>query len=71
MAANEAAVAAAQQATAAYQTRLDPPPGPPADEQGNLLPLPEWKPGQPRPANWPPHIHPPPDIAAAPTAGRS
>ena len=42
-----------------YQTRLDPPTGPPADEQCNFLPLPEWKPGQPKPSNWPPHIHPP------------
>ena len=42
-----------------YQTRLDPPPGPPADETGNFLPLPEWNPGQPKPANWPSHIHPP------------
>lgn len=45
-----------------YQTRLDPPPGPPADAQGNFLPLPDWKPGQPRPANWPPHIHAPRDV---------
>jgi hypothetical protein len=36
-----------------YQTRLDPPPGPPAG------PLPEWLPGSPRPAKWPFHIHPP------------
>ena len=36
-----------------YQTLLDPPPGPPADC------LPDWPPNQPRPANWPPHIHPP------------
>jgi hypothetical protein len=42
-----------------YQTRLDPPPGPPADEHGNFLSLPEWKPGQPKPPNWPSHIHPP------------
>jgi len=42
-----------------YQTRLNPPPGTPADENGNFLPLPEWKPGQPKPPNWPPHIHPP------------
>jgi len=45
-----------------YQTRLDPPPGPPADEQGNFLPLPEWQPGQPRPANWPSHIHQPREV---------
>ncbi|MFB3786020.1 MAG: Eco57I restriction-modification methylase domain-containing protein [bacterium] len=36
-----------------YATRLDPPPGPP--EAG----LPAWPPGHPRPAAWPPHIHPP------------
>ena len=45
-----------------YQTRLDPPPGPPADAEGNFLPLPQWLPGQPRPANWPPHIHPPREV---------
>jgi len=43
----------------AYKTRLNPPPGPPADEHGNLFPLVEWKPGQPKPGNWPSHIHPP------------
>ena len=42
-----------------YQTRLNPPAGPPADEKGNFLPLPEWKPGQPKPSDWPLHIHPP------------
>ncbi|HVN96860.1 MAG TPA: N-6 DNA methylase [Syntrophorhabdaceae bacterium] len=42
-----------------YQTRLDPPPGPPADNKGNFLPLFEWKPGQPKPADWPSHIHAP------------
>jgi len=44
-----------------YQTRLDPPPGPPADG------LPVWKPGQPKPANWPSHIHPPRGCRATPT----
>ncbi len=39
-----------------YQTRLDPPPGPPAD------PLPDWPPGALRPANWSAHIHPPRDV---------
>lgn len=62
IAANEAAVAAGGQPTAAYQTRLDPPPGPPAGAAGNFLPLPEWKPGQPRPANWPRHIHAPREV---------
>ena len=42
-----------------YQTSLDPPPGPPADAEGNFLPLPQWLPGQPQPPDWPPHIHPP------------
>jgi hypothetical protein len=45
-----------------YQTRLDPSPGPPADEHGNFLPLPEWKPGQPKPLNWPLHIHAPKEV---------
>lgn len=36
-----------------YQTRLNPPPGPPVE------PLPDWPSGAPRPAHWPPHIHPP------------
>ncbi|NLI74892.1 MAG: N-6 DNA methylase [Candidatus Riflebacteria bacterium] len=44
-----------------YQTRLNPPPGPPTNPDGSFATLPEWKPGQPRPANWPPHIHPPKD----------
>jgi hypothetical protein len=45
-----------------YKTRLSPSPGPPADEKGNFLPLPEWPPGQPKPANWPSHIHPPKEV---------
>jgi len=48
-----------------YQTRFDPTPGPPADEQGNFLPLPEWNPGQPKPPNWPSHIHPPKEVTGA------
>lgn len=62
LAANEAAVAAGQQPTAAYQTRVDPPPGPPADAEGNFLPLPQWLPGQPQPVDWPSHIHPPREV---------
>ena len=31
-----------------YRTRLDPPPGPAADAEGNFLPLPQWLPGQRR-----------------------
>ena len=35
------------------QTILDPPPGPSVEG------LPEWKSGQPKPKDWPIHIHPP------------
>ena len=45
-----------------YETRLDPPPGPPADAEGTFLPLPQWLPGQPQPADWPPHIHAPKEV---------
>lgn len=41
MAAN-AARAAGKPATAQYQTRLDPPPGPPCDAQGNFIPMADW-----------------------------
>lgn len=34
-----------------YQTRLDPAPGAPVNS------LPEWEPNQPKPENWPSHIH--------------
>jgi hypothetical protein len=37
-----------------YQTRLDPPPGPPTDAEGNFIPMAEWDAN-----NWPSHIHPP------------
>ncbi len=36
-----------------YQTLLDPPPGPPTDEQGSFIPLAQWD-----KSNWPKHIHP-------------
>ena len=42
-----------------YQTLL----GPPADEHGNFLPLPEWNPGQPKPPNWPSHTHSPKEVS--------
>lgn len=45
-----------------YKTRLDPPPGPPADAEGNFSPLPKWLPGKPRPADWPRHIHAPREV---------
>lgn len=45
-----------------YQTRLDSPPGPPADARGNFSPLLKWLPGKPRPADWPRHIHAPREV---------
>ncbi|MDA1277999.1 MAG: hypothetical protein O2960_28725, partial [Verrucomicrobia bacterium] len=36
-----------------YHTRLDPPPGPPTDAEGNFIPMAKWDHN-----NWPPHIHP-------------
>ena len=39
-----------------YQTRLDPPTGPPTAG------LPDWLEGGNGPANWPSHIHPPRDL---------
>jgi len=38
----------------AYKTKLDPPPGPPTDHEGNFIPVANWD-----KSNWPPHIHPP------------
>jgi hypothetical protein len=35
-----------------YQTRLDPPPGPPTDTEGNFFPIAQWDHNY-----WPPHIH--------------
>jgi len=35
-------------------TRLDPPPGPPCDENDRFIPTEQWDPD-----NWPPHIHRP------------
>ena len=37
-----------------YQTRLDPPPGPPTDTDGNFIPMAQWD-----EANWPEHVHQP------------
>lgn len=54
MAENAAAVAAGREATTSYQTRLNPPPGPPVDVQGNFIPMSQWD-----RAHWPSHIHPP------------
>jgi len=35
-----------------YQTRLDPPPGPPVDAEGNFIPMAKWDKD-----NWPGHVH--------------
>lgn len=51
---NATAVAAGRQPRARYQTRLNPPPGPPCDAQGNFIPMAQWD-----RTNWPPHIHRP------------
>lgn len=34
----------------------------PADGEGNVQPLPNWLPGQPQPADWPPHIYGPKEV---------
>lgn len=47
------AMAEAMKTGKPYQTILDPPPGPPLEG------LPEWKAGQPKPKDWPAHIHAP------------
>jgi hypothetical protein len=51
---NAAAVATGREPTAQYQARLNPPPGPPCDANGNVIPMARWAPN-----NWPEHIHPP------------
>ncbi|MBU1106385.1 MAG: N-6 DNA methylase [Candidatus Riflebacteria bacterium] len=53
------AMAEAMRTGKPYQTRLDPPPGPPTNPDGSFAQLPDWQTGQPKPANWPSHIHPP------------
>lgn len=45
-----------------YQTNLSLP----ADAEGKFLPLPQWLPGQPQPADWPSHIHPPSKVNEEP-----
>ncbi|MCL6558091.1 MAG: hypothetical protein K6U74_04675, partial [Firmicutes bacterium] len=51
---NAAALAAGREVTARYQTRLNPPPGPPMDADGNIISMYRWDRN-----NWPDHIHPP------------
>lgn len=45
-----------------HHTPIEVWPRPQAEKQGNFLPLPQWLPGQPQPADWPPHIHAPQDV---------
>ncbi|MEZ6073807.1 MAG: N-6 DNA methylase [Pirellulales bacterium] len=47
-------MAAAIRTGQTYQTRLDPPPGPPTDAEDNFIPVAEWDEN-----NWPSHIHQP------------
>lgn len=47
-------IAEAIRSGVAYQTQLDPPPGPPADADGNFIPVSQWN-----QSKWPSHIHPP------------
>lgn len=54
MAENASAMAAGRQPAARYRTRLNPPPGPPCDAQGNFIPMAQWD-----RANWPMNIHQP------------
>lgn len=49
---NTAAMAGGLQTTARYQSRLDPPPGPPMDAEGNFIAMAQWD-----RSNWPSHIH--------------
>jgi hypothetical protein len=60
MAQNARAEAAGQQPTAQYQTRLNPPPGPPCDVEGHFLPMSEWHSLDPHLIS---HIHPPKEEA--------
>lgn len=53
---NAAAVAAGRYPTALYQTRLDPPPGPPVDAEGTFIPMAQWGTLDPHLIS---HIHPP------------
>jgi hypothetical protein len=51
---NAAALTAGWEATARYQTPLNPSPGPPMDAEGNFISMYRWDRD-----NWPTHIHPP------------
>ncbi|RJR40837.1 MAG: hypothetical protein C4576_19395 [Desulfobacteraceae bacterium] len=53
-----AAEAARRQPATRYETRLNPPPGPPMDAAGNIIPMDQWD-----RAKWPSHIHPPKEAA--------
>lgn len=53
---NQTTLAEGREPNAFYQTRLDPPPGPPCDKNGDFIPMEQWDPN-----NWPCHIHRPKD----------
>lgn len=59
MADNAIVEAAGQQPIAYYQTRLDPPPGPPVDAAGQFIPLSEWHCLDPHVIS---HIHSPREV---------
>lgn len=64
IATNQTALAEGREPNTFFQTRLDPPPGPPCDENGDFIPVEQWDSN-----NWPPHIHKPKDwdVKAEPT----
>ena len=47
-------MATAIQTGSPYQTKLNPPPGPPTDPENNFTPIADWD-----QSNWPAHIHSP------------
>lgn len=58
---NVIALATGLQPTARYHARLNPPPGPPFDAQGNVIQMAQWD-----RANWPSHIHQPREVVVTP-----
>ena len=48
-----------------FVSALTPPPGPPVNQDGTFAKLPEWNDIATQPANWPPHIHPPPALRSS------
>ena len=54
MVANQATISEGREPNALYQTRIDPPPGPLFDQNGDFVPMEQWDQN-----SWPPHIHRP------------